>query len=401
MGDPVGKKGGMNSAFAETKRVSWFSRLRTSVAGVLAGLMLVAGMVWLLFWNEGRTIREGRALAEGADLVESVDSASVDAGNEGRLIHVTGPVTTSSPLFDPIFGVRAEGVRLVRNVEMYQWKEEALSDTVVKPGGAEETTTTYSYSKVWSDVPEVSSRFQVVAGHENPPMQIRSQRFQQSEAMLGAFDIDGTILDRMGGEQPLALTREQLTAIGVAFGGRLASLVENGAFIGLNPTAPEIGDYRISYSVVPPGTASIVARQASGALEPYPTTIGNEILLVERGAVPSTQMFATAEAENAAWKWVLRAVGMVFLFVGFNFITAPLGVLADAVPPVGRLVRLGSGLVAFVLTTMTGALTVAVAWFWYRPLLAIGVVAVGMAIAAAMVGLGRLGGPKMSASRKQ
>ncbi|HWK64329.1 MAG TPA: TMEM43 family protein [Rhizobiaceae bacterium] len=391
----------MNSAFAQTKRVSWSSRLKNSVVGVLAGVMLIAGMVWLLFWNEGRTIREARSLAEGADLVVSVDSASVDPSNEGRLIHVTGPVTTSAPLFDPIFGVRAEGIRLVRNVEMYQWKEEPISETVPKPGGGEETTTTYSYSKAWSDAPQDSSRFQVAAGHENPPMQIRGQRFQLSEAKLGAFDMDERILGRIGGEQPVALTREQLTAIGVAFGGRLASLAENGAYIGLNPTAPEIGDYRISYTVAPLGSMSVVAAQAGGALEPYPTTIGNEILLVERGAVPAAQMFAAAQAENAAWKWGLRATGLFFLFAGFIFVTAPLSVPADGVPLLGSLLRLSTGLAALVLTTMTGAVTVAVAWFSYRPLLAIGVVALGLAITAAMVGIGRLGRPKMVAASKR
>lgn len=402
MRDPVGGKDGMKSAFAKTKHVSWFSRLKNSMAGIVVGLMLIVGMIWLLFWNEGRTIREEHALAEGAGLVVSVDSASVDARNEGRLIHVTGPVTTSSPLFDPIFGVRAEGVRLVRKVEMYQWKEEALSETVTKAGGGEETTTTYSYSKAWADTPQDSSRFQVVAGHENPPMQIRGQRFQQSEAKLGAFVLDENILDRIGGEQPLTLTREQLTAIGVAFGGRLASLVENGAYIGITPTSPEIGDYRISYTVAPLGAVSVVARQAGGGLEPYPTTIGNEILLVENGAVTADQMFAAAEAQSAAWKWVLRGVGLVFLFVGFTFVAAPLGVLADVVPPIGRLVRLGTVLLAVLLTTVTGALAVAIAWFWYRPLLAIGVMALGAAVAAAIVGLGRLRAPKViAASRKR
>lgn len=380
----------MNSAFAQTKRVSWFSRLKNSALGFLVGLMLIVGMIWLLSWNEGRTIREARSLAEGAGLVVSVDSASVDPRNEGRLVHVTGPLTTAAPLFDPIFGVRAEGVRLVRKVEMYQWQEEALSQTVTKAGGGEETTTTYSYSKGWSDTPQDSSRFQVVAGHENPAMQIRGQRFQQSEAKLGAFDLDETILDRIGGEQPLALTREQLTAIGVASGGKLASLVENGAYIGLNPTAPEIGDYRISYAVVPLGAVSVVAGQAGGGLEPYRTTIGSEILLVENGAVTPDQMFAAAEAGNTVLQWLLRAAGLLFLFVGFTFVASPLGILADVLPPLGAVVRLGSGLVAFLLTTIVGALTIAIAWFWYRPLLALGVVASGAAIAAILIQIGRL-----------
>lgn len=380
----------MNGGLIETTRVSWLSRIKNSILGVLIGLALIVAMVWLLFWNEGRTIREAKSLAEGAGLVVSVGAASLDPANEGRLIHVIGSMTTPEQLFDPVFGVRAEGVRLLRKVEMYQWKEEARSETVTKVGGGEETTTTYTYAQAWSDEPQDSASFKVPNGHENPPMAIRGKRFEVTEAKLGAFDLDEQILSRLEGERPVALTKEQLTAIGIAAGGKLASRFEDGAYLGINPTAPSIGDYRISYTIVPLGTVSVVGMQSDGGLAPYRTTVGNEILLVEGGAIPAARMFAAAEADNALLKWILRAAGLVFLFVAFTLVMAPLGVLADVLPALGSLVRLGTGLIAFVLTVLVAAATIAVAWFWYRPLLAIGVAVVGMAIAAGVTYLGKL-----------
>lgn len=380
----------MNGGLTETTRVSWLSRIKNSVLGLLIGLVLIVAMVWLLFWNEGRTIREARSLAEGAGLVVSVGSGSLEPANEGRLIHVIGSLTTPEQLFDPVFGVRAEGVRLLRKVEMYQWKEEARSETVTKVGGGEETTTTYTYAQVWSDEPQDSAEFKVPSGHENPPMAIHGERFEVTEAKLGAFDLDERILARIEGERSVTLTKEQLTAIGIAAGGKLASRVDDGAFLGIDPTAPSIGDYRIAYTIVPLGTVSVVAMQSGGGLAPYRTTVGNEILLVEGGAVPAARMFAAAEADNALLKWILRAAGLLFLFVAFTLVMAPLGVLGDVLPALGSVVRLGTGLIAFILTVLAGAATIAVAWFWYRPLLAIGVAVLGMAIAAVVIYLGKL-----------
>jgi hypothetical protein len=67
----------------------------------------------------------------------------------------------------------------------------------------------------------------------------------------------------------------------------------------------------------------------------------------------------------------------------------PVGVLADVIPFLGSLVRLGTGAIAFVLAVLVGGLTIALAWFWYRPLLAVGIAAAAFAIAILVGRLGR------------
>lgn len=380
----------MGDTFTETVRVSWFSRVKNSVVGALVGLLLIVCMVWLLFWNEGRTIREARSLSEGAGIVVSVGAESVDPANDGKLIHVSGTVATTSRPSDSTFGIAADGVRLVRNVEMYQWKESSKSETTTKVGGGEETVTTYSYAKEWSEGPQDSSDFKVPAGHENPPMEIRSQTFQVPDGKLGAFGLGEQVLSGIGGEKPLTLKQDQAAAIEAAYGGNKGvSVAENRIYLGFSSTSPAIGDYRISYEVAPLGVISVIGQQADGGFEPYRTTVGNEILRVDDGAVSAERMFAEAQAENALLKWILRAVGLVVMLIGFGLIMGPLGVLADVLPPVGSLVRMGTGIVAFFLTVIVGSLTMAIAWFWYRPLLAIVLLAAGAAIAAGVLYLGR------------
>jgi uncharacterized membrane protein len=117
-------------------------------------------------------------------------------------------------------------------------------------------------------------------------------------------------------------------------------------------------------------------------------------------AVPDVKsaadMFKAAEDENRMLTWVLRLIGAAVMFFGFVLILNPLVVVADVVPFVGSILGAGAALVALVLTIALGSAIIALAWLWYRPLLAVGALAIGLAIA---FGLHKLAARK-AASRK-
>ena len=115
--------------FTEVTTTSWLQRLGQAVGGVLFGLVALLVSVVLLFWNEGRAIHTAQGLAEGSGIVRSVSATTVDPANNGRLVHVAGELTVAGPVVDPDFGQRASGVRLLRKVEMYQWKEDTQSQS--------------------------------------------------------------------------------------------------------------------------------------------------------------------------------------------------------------------------------------------------------------------------------
>lgn len=102
-------------AIQKVTRISWFDRLKNSIAGIGFGILLVVGMTVGLFWNEGRAVQTQRSLDEGAGLVVSLAPEAVDPTHDGQIIHVTGPVTTGQPVSDDQFAVTTEGVRLVRS----------------------------------------------------------------------------------------------------------------------------------------------------------------------------------------------------------------------------------------------------------------------------------------------
>lgn len=158
----------MSDFITETTSRGWFSRIASSFGGMLFGFVLLLAMVALLFWNEGRAVQTARSLAEGAGAVIAVASDAVDPANEGRIVHVAGEVRSSEMVRDPEFGVQAAGVRLVRHAEMFQWIEKQKSETRTKFGGGEETVTTYSYSRGWSDEAQELLQLPPAAGPYKP-----------------------------------------------------------------------------------------------------------------------------------------------------------------------------------------------------------------------------------------
>lgn len=380
----------MSDSFREVTSVSWFGRIKRAVGGVIFGLLLIVLMVIGLFWNEGRAVQTARSLAEGAGAVVSVNADSVDAANDGKLVHVSGAVKADSGLSDPDFGIATQGLRLSRSVEMYQWKEESKSETTKKLGGGEETVTTYSYSRVWDDSQIDSSDFKKPDGHQNPPMAIHSRTFQIPEGKLGAFTLDTPVLDRVEGDKEYALSSEQSAAIKAAYTGtKPLSITDGRIYLGADNTTPALGDYRIGYELAPLGDVSIVARQAGSRFEAYQTVAGDQLLMVDTGNVPADKMFAEAVSANTLITWLLRGAGLLLLAIGFALFLSPIGVILDVIPFLGSIARMGTGIVAFFLAILVGTTTIAIAWFWYRPVLAAGILAAGVIAAAAVYYLGR------------
>lgn len=389
----------MSDSFTETTSVSWFGRMKRSVGGLFIGVLLVIGMVILLFWNEGRAVQTAKSLTEGAGSVVSVAADVIDPSNQGKLVHVSGPVTTDSIPTDALFGISRPSVRLIRSVEMYQWKEESRSETKTKLGGGEETVTTYTYSKGWEDNAIDSGSFRKPDGRANPAMEINGAQFQIPSAQLGAFALDRPVIDRIRDNENFPITKDQLPAIEKAFGGTQKVSIANGRiYLGRDPASPAIGDYRISYDFVPVGVISVVAGQNGSGFAAYQTKAGDRLLMVDGGAVPADRMFAEAVSDNTMVTWLLRAVGLVLLFIGFAMFLGPVAVVADIIPPLGSLMRMGTGLVAFLLAVLVGATTIAIAWFYYRPLMSLGILALGVVVAGGLVMVGRVRKPAVVAA---
>lgn len=369
----------MPDVYTETTTRSWGGRIMDSFKGILFGFILLIVAAVLLWWNEGRAVEEYKTLAEGHKAVVPVTSERVDPANEGKLVHVVGTATTAETLSDAELGASAVALRLRRDVQMYQWRERTESKSERKLGGSEETVTTYTYEKVWSPGVISSSGFKEREGHENPAQaRLKAEEWTAQRATLGAFQLTPSLTGRIDRFEPLPATAEMLARVPEALRKELRT-AEGGYCLGADPAAPKIGDLKIALSLVKSAEVSVTARQFGSTFEPYISKAGGEIEMLRMGRLSADTVFKQAEASNRTMTWLLRAVGFVVMWIGLALILAPLGVLADVLPFLGTLVRLGTGAFSFVMALAASLLIIVVAWLFYRPVIAVIILVIGAA----------------------
>lgn len=367
----------MADRFAETTHTSYFSRLKSSFGGMLVGLLLAGSSFPLLWFNEGRAVRTARGLAEGAAAVTSVSAASIQSTNEGKLIHIAGPVTVTRHLEDHAFGVKLPALKLERVVEMLQWKEKSETTHRDTPGGGRESTTTYTYEQVWSPERISSSSFRHPEGHQNPKdWRFESQNWIASDARLEAFDMPARLIERTGAGEPLPLGSDAFTFTGTP----APVLHKERLYFSAKPEQPEVGDLRISFKVVRPGDFSLIAQQSVTSLIPYRTKSGTELDMISSGRVDARTMFDRAVKENIFITWMLRVLGWFLMFIGIRLLFEPLSALVRFVPFLGGLVGAGVSIFAAALASIVSLVIVGIAWMYYRPLLAIALLAIAAGI---------------------
>ena len=352
--------------FTEVTSQGWFSRIGGAIKGVLVGLILFILAFPLLTWNEGRAVDRIKALEEGSGLVIHVENKTINPANNQKLVHLNGDVVTDEILEDSAFNVKANAIKLKREVETYQWQENVTTKTEKELGGSEKTTKEYSYSKVWSERLINSSNFKR-SQHQNPSsIPFKSLSFQAKKVTFGAFNFPASLTQKMSN-----FRRLELDSYISSSKRRNANIspYNGGYYIGEDSSSPEIGDQRINFEVVDPATVSIVAQQINNTFQSYSTSGGGEILLLQHGIVGQDGMFQTALESNAILTWVLRIIGLIVMTVGLSMILKPLSVVADVLPILGNIVEAGAGLIAFLISIVLTILTIAIAWLFFRPLI--------------------------------
>lgn len=146
----------------------------------------------------------------------------------------------------------------------------------------------------------------------------------------------------------------------------------DGFYIGANPASPAIGDLRISFSVVKPGPASLIAAQAGNSFKPWksPKT-GVDKYKIVAGTHTQADIIQMMMTEAKMLMWILRVVGFLVMAFGLILLTKPLSVAADILPFVGNIVGAGLGLICFVTAAILSLVTIVIAWIAHRPVIAI------------------------------
>lgn len=366
----------MSRQYTSTTRTGWGQRLMQSIKGIITGFVLILVAIVLLWWNEGRAVNTAKGLAEGAAAVVAVGADAVDPNNDARLVHVSGQAISGETLNDPVLGVQQRAIALLREVEMYQWREDSSTETRTRAGGAEERVTTYSYRTEWSSRQIDSSRFNQASQYQNPSsFPVSAETRQASDVSVGAFALSARLIGQIGQGDYLRLDERHVAALPAALQARANTEHADWLYIG-NPMSPEVGDLRIRLKVVEDQPVSILARQSGTNLITHTTSRGTTIERLRAGHHSAEAMFEQMVRENTMLTWGLRVLGIVLAIMGFGAILKPIQVVADVLPILGSIAATGVGLVSAILGSVLSLLVIALAWLFYRPLLSIVLLAI-------------------------
>ncbi len=357
-----------NDLIREVSETGYDQRIKQSFSAALFGLLIFIAAFPLEIWNEGRAVKQRQALEEGAGEVLSVPTNPISPANTGKLIHVTGKATAVQPPVDTDIGISAPGLALYRKAEMLQWREIKETHEEKQLGGGSKTVTTWRYEIDWSEKFYDTAQFHDPHGHENPTrLPFLSAHFRAQKVVLGDYVLGPEITDEIRHQEPLAPRVGQLQPnLAASFQVYDDALVTSKVL-----GQPKIGDVRIRYFVIPEQTISIVGAQAGNGIGKYHTKNGSDVLLIESGERSADDMFVTAQEHNTTLTWVLRGIGFMMMWFGLSAALGWIGRLLDVIPWVGSLIETGIGIIAALLAAIFSLLTVALAWFVYRPWLSL------------------------------
>ncbi|XP_077132770.1 transmembrane protein 43 [Ranitomeya variabilis] len=353
----------------------FLQRLSDTAGGMVVGLIAFTLSFYLLFTNEGRAVQTAASLDEGLSVVVPIGNVHrVDPINEAKLLHLTGPLQTLKPLFDPNYGVSMHCVQLKRQVEMYQWVEYEESKEY-EEGGEKKTETRYTYNTEWRSEVVSSRHFDREIAHRNPSaMAVESFTAVAADVQVGNYYLSKGLINKIDNFKQLSLSEIRTPHADVTTEG-------NYFYQSADPKNPEVGDLRISfwYAGVSMGgptfgsvdTVSLIARQRGGELVSYKTKSGDPLELLYLGSHTAEEMFLAEHQSNIMKTWALRAAGWLMMFLGVSLMMKIIHTLVDWFPIVRDLVNLGLKLFALCISTSLSLLTIASGWLFYRPLMAL------------------------------
>ena len=382
-------------------------------AAVAFGLLMFAGSIALLWWNEGISVERYETLSVATkEVVELGEPERPEAGDAGKLVHLTGKAV-GEVLTDGEFGLSVPALRMRRKASMLQWVEHK-KETKHKQGSQTVTDVTYSYKQEWKGSVVDSTRFNHPQGHENPThMQYTASSWDAAVRIGDGFKLTRSLVGQIGGYQEISLDakgasrdtdalaalddgQDSSKALAARRLGDEVALTSSPAKIAYLPKrwyaskthlqsyrpgeVARVGATEVSFEGVPSGgTYSILARQQrDGSLMPWKAKGGrSDVAVVKSGYVSASEMIAAEVSANTMRTWFLRGLGAFLVFLAISCILSPvtwIASFADFIPLLGPLfsgvVNMGVSVIAFTIAITVSFTTIGVAWLWHRPVLA-------------------------------
>ena len=175
-------------------------------------------------------------------------------------------------------------------------------------------------------------------------------------------------------------------ALPAELGDNRTSYVNNNVlYYGEDPGNPAVGDVRVTFTQGTGGDASILAQVVGDTFEPYKHKNGKQLQVLSMGVHSMESMFESEKAANKAILWLLRIVGIMLVIAALRMVFNILVTLLKVLPPLAKVGELGVNLVTAVVGFIWSLLVILLAWVVYRPVLAIVLAAVIVALVVFLI----------------
>lgn len=371
-----------DNSYSNASSENWFSRLMGSFKTVLLGFILFTGAFFLIWWNEGRAIKTTIGLEQGLNETVNANLNKIEPNNDGKLVHLSGEVSSEELLTDHDFKFSVKAIKLKRSVEMFQWVEKKEVKKNKKVGGSEETKTTYTYEKEWKNSLIDSDEFEKRKKHNNPKViPFNEYNIKSRKVNIGVYQLSPTLITGVNHYE--AYENIKLDSLKYE-NAKLIYDKNNSPTIYLGDgdiNKPKIGDIIVSFDIVPVNkTYSIIAQQQKESFCPFKTASGTTIEIISKGIHSSEEMFGAEHSSNNIMTWLYRFASLLMLYFGIKNIFNPLVVLAEIIPFLGKLLDMGISLFAGVLAFILAFITIAIAWIVHRPIVGASLVLIALII---------------------
>ena len=315
---------------------------------LVIGIILFLGAFCLLWWNEGNSAKKINIANYADKYAVEVNSNNILRENDNKLIATNGLAQTSSTLGDE-FVISPNTLVLERNVKMYQWIEDQEDGKTI-------------YKKDWSDTVQNSDEFED-KNYKNPHFYISSKEYIAKNATFGQYNLSEKQIEMIEPQKEFSNLKEKSEY----------KIIDNQYYKGRNIENPEIGDILISYNYAPSDTAiSIIGEQKSD------NTISSKIhknigaiYIQYDGKMTKDEMLEKYTNDNKMLTMGLRFLGWFLMFIGLKLFFEPLMNILNLVPLLGQLANFTTTFIFASVTFVLSLVTIAFAWFAYRPLLSL------------------------------
>lgn len=302
-------------------------RLVGSIGLLLVGILVFIGSLVILYYSEVRT--DYSVLADKAIEIES-------ATEDDDFAFVTGELNSPEKLGDDLYLEPDNYLAFDRTIEMFSWVEEVHHD---------DNEDYYTYDTQWVEEVPNSSEFDQPRHHENTTKAYDSIREVVSEGEVGNYELDmGKV--RLPSFSPHKISQEMIDSYlyieAVSDGDKDYIFDGYGEY-----SDPEVGDVRISYSVLKPiDEVTIFGRPDGEKLRQHHGEKESGLYRVFEGT--KYDAIATLKGEYKAAGWAGRIFAFIVMWIGLMLILKPISVSLEAVPFVANLGKSALAVIAFV-----------------------------------------------------